>query len=108
MNYAQIADNYWVAPQIEIADITKLKLEGFDVVVCNRPDGEELNQPTFSDIEAECADQGMEFHFLPMNGPNFSEEQVQTVKSLINAEKKIFAYCRSGNRSSILFNAAIS
>jgi sulfide:quinone oxidoreductase len=41
-----------------------------------------------------------------MNGPNYSAEQVSTLKALIDSSSNILGYCRTGNRSSILYNAA--
>jgi uncharacterized protein (TIGR01244 family) len=108
MNWTQIAENYWVSPQVEEADIIAAKEAGIEVIVCNRPDNESPDQ-TNSDIVKGYADaQGLDYVYLPMQGPNFSIEYIEQVKQLNSDNKKVLAYCRSGNRSAILFNAAQS
>lgn len=108
MNWTQIAENYWVSPQISEQDVETLVNEGFDVIMCNRPDHESADQTDSAVIQAATEAKGLEFLFLPMNGPNFTDEYIQKVQQLNAENKKVFAYCRSGNRSAILFNAANS
>jgi sulfide:quinone oxidoreductase len=40
-----------VSPQISAADVAAIKKEGFRSIICNRPDGEGADQPTFAEIE---------------------------------------------------------
>jgi uncharacterized protein (TIGR01244 family) len=108
MNWTQIADNYWVSPQLETADITAASEAGIEVIVCNRPDNEGEGQINSAEIATLAEDKGLAFIYLPMQGPNFTQEYVDQVKQLNADNKKVLAYCRSGNRSSILFNAAQS
>lgn len=108
MNWTQIADNYWVAPQLTAEDIKQAATQGIEVIMCNRPDGEEAGQPSAEDMKTLTEASGMQFVFLPMQGPNFTEDYVAQVKQLNEKGQKVLAYCRSGNRSSILFNAAVN
>lgn len=106
MTPTQIAENYFVSAQITENDVQVAKDEGFDVIVCNRPDNEEPGQTNHEAIQAACNVAGLTFEFMPMQGPNFTPEYVESVKSLIASNKKVLGYCRTGNRSSILYNAA--
>jgi uncharacterized protein (TIGR01244 family) len=106
MTWTQIAQNYWVSPQISASQLDEAKALGFDTVVCNRPDDEEPGQINSDVIAAACATLGLDYLFLPMQGANFSAEYVEQIQQLNQANKKVLAYCRSGNRSSILYNAA--
>ncbi|MBU2862834.1 TIGR01244 family phosphatase [Reinekea forsetii] len=106
MTPTQIAENYFVSAQITADDVQKAKEEGFDVIICNRPDEEEPGQPNHGVIKAACDAVGIRFEFMPMQGPNFTPEYVEGVKALIASNKKTLGYCRTGNRCSILFNAA--
>jgi uncharacterized protein (TIGR01244 family) len=106
MNWTQIADNYWVSPQLESADVTAASEAGIEVIVCNRPDNEGPDQINSNEIAALAEQNGLTFIYLPMQGPNFTPEYVEQVKQLNTDGKKVLAYCRSGNRSSILFSAA--
>ena len=46
-----------VAPQIAAHDLKALHEAGFKSVICNRPDGEAADQPTFDEIERAALDQ---------------------------------------------------
>lgn len=107
MNATQLANNYWVAPQISLDDIAEAKAQGFEVIVCNRPDGESADQTPSADIKSAAEAAGLTFYMLPMNGPVFSAEQAETLRSVLDQNNKVLGYCRSGNRSSILYRAAI-
>lgn len=106
MTPTQIAESYFVSAQIAVGDVQTAKADGYDVVICNRPDDEEAGQVNHEAIKAACEAEGIAFHFMPMQGPNFTPEYVEQVKALIADNKKVLGYCRTGNRSSILFNAA--
>lgn len=108
MTWTQIAENYWVSPQIEEQQLATLKEEGFEVVVCNRPDGEAMDQVSSAEMKKAAEAAGLEFAYLPMQGPNFTPEYVAKVQQLNQDGKKVLAYCRSGNRSTILYNAALN
>lgn len=43
----KVSENYYVSSQISEEDLDGLKNEGFSLVVCNRPNGEEENQTDF-------------------------------------------------------------
>ncbi|HET8904748.1 MAG TPA: TIGR01244 family sulfur transferase [Saccharospirillum sp.] len=105
MNVTQLSPTFWVSPQITPDDVTEAKQQGVSVIVCNRPDGESADQTPAAEIRRACEAAGIKFVELPMNGPNYSPEQVSTLKSMIDDGSNILAYCRSGNRSSILYNA---
>ena len=107
MNATQLANNYWVAPQISVDDVAQAKAQGFQAIVCNRPDGETADQTPAADIQSATEAAGMKFYMLPMNGPVFSAEQSETLRSVLEQNDKVLGYCRSGNRSSILYRAAM-
>ena len=105
MNLTQLDSNYWVSPQITVEDVAEAKNQGFDTLVCNRPDGESGDQTPAADIARAAADQGIKFVELPMRGPNYTQEQVDSLASLLENRQKVLGYCRTGNRSSILYRA---
>ena len=47
----KVSDNYYVSSQISEKDLEYFKNEGFDLIVCNRPNGEEENQVDFELIQ---------------------------------------------------------
>ena len=95
-----------VAEQITPEQLPELAAEGFGVLVCNRPDDEAQGQPAFADIEAEARAHGMEAVHIPFRGADISDAQRAEFIELLNADKKILAFCRTGNRSSLLWAAA--
>jgi uncharacterized protein (TIGR01244 family) len=105
MEINELSENFTVTGQISVSDVNTIKSLGFNAVVCNRPDGESEDQVASSEIYRACVETGLNFSYIPMNGPSFTEVDVINLKNVIIENDKVFAYCRSGNRSSILFNA---
>lgn len=105
MNTTQLSQNYWVSPQITVEDVQEAQNLGFTAIVCNRPDGEAPEQTPAAEIQEACAQVGIKFLDLPMWGPNYSADMVTQLQQLLAEESKVLGYCRSGNRSSILFQA---
>ncbi|TGG90218.1 TIGR01244 family phosphatase [Natronospirillum operosum] len=106
MKYQALSPRYAVAPQIEPQDVTTIKSDGFSIVICNRPDGEVDGQPSADSIRAACEEAGLTFEFCPMTGPNADPADVARLRELLQGESKIFAYCRTGNRSSVFYQLA--
>lgn len=52
MNIRYLGKDYAVAAQLAPADVARLKGQGFATLVCNRPDGEASDQPSFAAIAA--------------------------------------------------------
>ncbi|AJQ96422.1 TIGR01244 family sulfur transferase [Gynuella sunshinyii] len=107
MELKYLTDTFAVTGQITVADVTQLSAADFTAVVCNRPDAEEPGQPLSADIAMACENAGLDFLYIPMNGPNYSAADVSRLKEVLSANKgKVLGFCRTGNRSSILWNAA--
>ncbi len=107
MNMKQLDEQVWVAPQISIEDVAALAEQGFKCVMCNRPDGEDAGQPDWDDIAEACAAHGMEARYVPLAGRDLTDYAVHGFAAAMSeTEGKLFAYCRSGTRCEILWNAA--
>ena len=50
MNKKELTAEFTVGPQIQPEDLQALAESGFRSIICNRPDGEALDQPTFAQI----------------------------------------------------------
>lgn len=107
MNLTQLSDLVYVYGQVAPSDISHLKEQGFMTLICNRPDGEEPGQPSAALIQAAAEEAGMSFFYVPFNPSNPSETMVSDFAAALDAapEGKVLAYCRSGNRSSRLWQA---
>ena len=98
-----------IGPQIQVDDLAQLKSLGIEVVINNRPDGEVAGQPTHEDMAAAASELGLIYYFIPVSPSGLTEDNIlATQAALKETEGPVFAYCRSGNRSGILLQAAIA
>lgn len=47
MKTNRLTERLSVSPQITVPDMQTIKEQGFRPIICNRPDGEGSDQPTF-------------------------------------------------------------
>jgi sulfide:quinone oxidoreductase len=100
MKYANVTQELSVSPQILVEDIEAIKAAGFKSIVCNRPNGEGADQPTFSEIEAKATSVGILCVYQPVvSGKVTMEDAVKFEENLQKLEGPVFAYCRTGTRS---------
>ncbi len=95
-----------VSDQITAQHVPELAAQGVDVLVCNRPDGEAEGQTDFAIIQAAAEAHGMDAVHIPFRGADMTDAQRAEFIELLNAHKKIHAFCRTGNRCSLLWAAA--
>ncbi len=105
MKYQKLANDFAVASQITVEDVPQIATEGYRCVICNRPDFEDMGQPTVAEIRAACEANGIELHHVPVAGNTLNHEAVlQQMNILANVPGPYLAYCRSGIRSTIIWN----
>lgn len=93
-----------VSPQITPDDVGTLAERGYRSVVCNRPDGEGADQPTFAEIQHACQAAGLEAAYLPVVSGKVSDEDADQFGSTLDRlAKSTLAYCRTGTRSATLW-----
>ena len=51
MPIRKLTDSLYIAPQLTEADVQEAVRLGIQTVICNRPDGEEENQPAFAEVQ---------------------------------------------------------
>jgi sulfide:quinone oxidoreductase len=104
MQLNKIIDDYVVSEQITVDDIQTIKEAGFKTIFCNRPDNEEINQITVKSIQDEATNNGINFIHQPVIGGQLTKKDIEDfTHHFNNAEKPIFAYCRTGTRCSMLW-----
>ncbi|MBB3764745.1 TIGR01244 family sulfur transferase [Sphingomicrobium lutaoense] len=107
MDQRQLDEKIWVGPQIRPEDVSSLKEKGIELIINNRPDGEEAGQPTSAEIEAAAKEAGIEYIHNPVyRGPSYSDVEAMEDALEKAGEKKIFAFCRSGTRSTLTWAIA--
>jgi uncharacterized protein (TIGR01244 family) len=103
MDLREINDEYAVSPQISVEDVDQLHALGYKSIVCHRPDDEDPGQPDFALIAARAKALGMETAHIPVSGPPSPEAVRAMVDALDELPKPMLGYCRSGNRSTIIY-----
>jgi sulfide:quinone oxidoreductase len=94
-----------VSEQIRPDDIAAIAAAGFKSIICNRPDGEGADQPVFAEIDAAAKSAGLAAAYQPIvSGKVGDEDTVAFGKLMDTLPKPIFAYCRTGTRSSTLWS----
>ena len=97
------------APQASPEDMKQVAQAGFMSVMNNRPDFEGgEDQPTAASVEQAVHSQGMAFYNLPFSGGDLSPKlALEFARVLGHAKKPILVYCRTGTRSTAIFNMAV-
>ena len=103
----QLDDKTLVDGQIVPADVAALKALGVTMIVNNRPDGEDVGQATSDEIEAAATAAGIDYRHVPI-ARGMGPSDIEAMRDAMHAagEGKIFAYCRSGNRSTLAWAVA--
>ena len=107
--HRQLDDKTLVNGQIAPEDIPALKDAGVTLIVNNRPDGEDAGQPKSDDIEAAAKAAGIEYRHVPI-ARGMGPSDIEAMREAIHAagDGKMFAFCRSGNRSTLAWAVARS
>ncbi|TBR44744.1 TIGR01244 family phosphatase [Marinomonas agarivorans] len=99
----ELDSKYFVLPQITIEGLEELKQQGFDLIINNRPDNEEENQPLSIEIAAAAKSLGLNYVHNPVELSKLSEIEIKQQKAAVNQGQKTLAFCRTGTRSSVLW-----
>lgn len=102
---AAASSGFAAARQIAPADLPAIRDAGYRAVICNRPDGEEADQPAFAEIAAAARALGLDARYLPVRRDEIGDADVEAFAALVDAlPKPVLAYCRSGSRAGMLWH----
>lgn len=103
-----MANDVIFSPQITVDRIEGIVQQGFKTVINNRPDSEEIDQPTSKQIADACEQAGLAYGEFLFSGNDLTEQLVAEFAEYFNqAEQPVFMFCRSGNRSNVIYQAAV-
>lgn len=104
MKLTPVHENLSVAGQPEAADIAALGAAGTVLLINNRPDDEEPDQPGNEAERAAAEAAGLAYLHLPVTGPSLSRSDVEQFReAVLSAPGPVVAHCRSGTRSLTLW-----
>ena len=107
MDIRAITPDYAVSPQIELSDLPAIKAAGYVMVIDNRPDGEIPPHLHTAEMRKAAEALGLAFVANPVIGGHMTMENVTAQGAAIAAASgPVFAYCASGNRSSVVWALA--
>ena len=105
MTIKHITPGLSVTEQIAPQDIAALAEAGFRSILCNRPDGEGPDQPSFAEIEATTKAAGLQAAYLPIVAGKVSDQEATAFGALMDSlPKPVLAFCRTGTRSATLWS----
>lgn len=105
--FIHLTDDAAVAPQLAPADMAEAAARGFTVIVNNRPDGEERDQPACATMRAAAEKAGLAYTAIPVDQSGFGRDQVDAMAAVLaDAPGPVLAFCRSGTRSAHLWALA--
>lgn len=108
MPFRSLTPLFSVSPQLSIADVDQAAADGFQAIVCARPDGETPGQIPAGTIEQAAQDRGLAFVAIPVpSGSTPDEAAVQAMRSALDAMPgPVLAYCQGGGRAARLWALA--
>lgn len=105
MEIIKVNDSFSVSTQLTSTDLASLAEAGVRSLICNRPDGEAADQPTFTEIETAAAQLGMVLVYQPVTSGEVSDDDVMEFGfAMEQLPQPTHAYCRTGTRSMTLWS----
>jgi uncharacterized protein (TIGR01244 family) len=106
MNIVKLTNSVAVSAQITPDDVAAIAAAGFKVLINNRPDGEESNQPTSDAIAVAAQSAGMEYYHMPITAMSFPGPDFDAMSDLLDdPAQPVLAFCRTGTRCANLWVA---
>ncbi|WP_068088157.1 TIGR01244 family sulfur transferase [Polycladidibacter stylochi] len=107
LRVSKLDDNFSVCGQPSLEDLEQIKQMGFNAIICNRPDNEAPGQVSFYELSGAAEKLGIASAYVPVShGEDPAEATQKMAEALQKLPGPILAYCRSGARSSTIWQAA--
>ena len=105
MKLNEITEKTTVSAQISAVDIDAINEAGIRAIICNRPDGEGADQPSFEEIAAAAKIAGIEARYVPVQSGMVTDDDVDAFSAALkDLPRPVLAYCRTGTRSATLWS----
>lgn len=104
MSFPQLSSTLSVATQLQPGDLKTLAEAGIKTIINNRPDGEEMNQPSAAVMAEQAKALGLAYLHQPVVGGMIGDGDIEEFTRLLdNAAQPVLAYCRTGTRCTVLW-----
>jgi sulfide:quinone oxidoreductase len=105
MEVKRLTESFSASPQVEPKDLPSISASGFRAILCNRPNGESPDQPSFEDVRRAAAAVGIEARYVPVTSGKINDADVHRFATdIAELPKPVLAYCRTGTRSATLWS----
>ena len=105
MDIKPVSEKLSLSEQLQLSDIATVAEQGYRSIICNRPDGEAADQPTFDEIKKTAEALGMDVRYQPVVPGQISDDDVEAfAHTMRELPKPTLAYCRTGTRSATLWS----
>ena len=105
MDIKPVSEKLSLSEQLQLSDIATVAEQGYRSIICNRPDGEGADQPTFDEIKKTAEALGMDVRYQPVVPGQISDDDVEAfAQTMRELPKPTLAYCRTGTRSATLWS----
>ena len=105
MDIKPVSDKLSLSEQLQLSDIAIAAEQGYRSIICNRPDGEGADQPTFDEIKNTAEALGMDVRYQPVVPGQISDDDVASFSQIMReVPKPTLAFCRTGTRSATLWS----
>lgn len=103
----RLTEDFTAAPQIDPEDVPALKAAGFTHIVNNRPDSEVPPSHQADRMAEAAAAAGIGYTAIPVSPAGIAPADVDRMAAVLaEAPGPVFAWCRSGTRSTNLWALA--
>ena len=68
MQIDTVTPEFSTTGQVQPEDLQAIVDKGFASLICNRPDGEEPDQPDWAELDAAAQRAGLETRYIPVGG----------------------------------------
>lgn len=104
LDIRQLTPEISVAGQLLPDDMPALAAAGFQAVMINRPDGEEIGQPEHQAVCDAAAAAGLMVRYVPAISGALTDADVAAFgAALDDLPAPLLAFCRTGTRSTVLW-----
>ncbi|ULJ61174.1 TIGR01244 family sulfur transferase [Wielerella bovis] len=105
MAIEKIADYLYISNQLDERFAKRAAQYGIQTVICNRPDDEEPNQPSFEQVKTWLNAVGIEnVVYMPVVMDGIDDAALREFQETVaKSPAPILAYCRTGTRSAMMW-----